>query len=89
MEKRNVDPFPSTDSTQMRAAVLLDDVARDREAEAGPAVATADAGTIDLVEPFEDPLLGAARDADPVIGHGVDYLVVLDADRDLTSPPSG
>src|SRR4051812_11165407 len=63
------------------APVLLDDVARDREAEAGPAAATPDARAIDLVEPFEDPSLRPARDTDSIVGHRRHNLIALDADR--------
>ena len=49
-------------------AVLLDDVAGDRQPEAGPAAGLgAQARTVDLVEALEDPSAGGARDADPVI----------------------
>ena len=61
------------------AAVLLDDVARDREAEAR-AADPRDARPVDLVEPLEDPGLVGLRDADPVVLDGRDQLGV-DAPR--------
>ena len=57
------------------AAVLLDDVPGDRQAETRPAGLAADAGSVDLVEALEDPRLGGPRDADPVVGDGDDDLV--------------
>src|SRR3954470_5280145 len=53
-------------------AVLLDDVARDRQAESRAARPAPEARPVDLVEPLEDPGLGGARDAHPVVGHGHD-----------------
>src|SRR3954464_4213071 len=46
-----------------RAAVQLDDLARDREAKAGAAL-LARAGVVDLLELVEDPLLVLGRDAE-------------------------
>ena len=55
-----VDPDP--------AAVLLDDVAGDREPEPRAAAGLGPQPCpVDLVEPLEDPVLGGARDADAVI----------------------
>ena len=49
------------------AAVLLDDVAGDGQAETGPAALAADPRPVDLVEPLEDARLGRPRDADAVV----------------------
>ena len=64
------------------AAVLLDDVARDRQPEARSAGRTADPRSVDLVEALEDPRLGRARDADAVVLDGDDDLRAGGTDRD-------
>ena len=68
-------PTPSVGLDPDPAAVLLDDVAGDRQPETGPAGLAADPRPVDLVEALEDPGLGGPRDADPVVGDGDDDLV--------------
>ena len=70
------------------AAVLLDDVAGDRQAEAR--AAAPDARPVDLVEPLEDPRLVGLRDADAVVlDRDDDARRPSDAGpRTVTSPPS-
>ena len=67
IENENVLPAPSVEFDPDPAAVLLDDVAGDGQAQAGPAALAADARPVDLVEPLEDARLGRPRDADAVV----------------------
>src|SRR6476661_6127309 len=67
-----LDPYP--------AAVLLHDVARDRQPEARPTAA--DAGPVDLVEPLEDPVPVRLRDPDTVVLDRQEDLVAVATDRD-------
>ena len=73
-----------------RAAVLLDDVAGDGQAEPGPAGLAPDPRPVHLVEALEDPGLGGPRDADAVVGdRGHDASGHRPGPRPSTSPPSG
>src|SRR6476646_9244149 len=71
--ERRPDPLLGFDPDP--AAVLLQDVPRDRQAQAG--AAAPDAGPVDLVEALEDPALVGFRDADPLVGDRDDDLAVV------------
>ena len=62
----NVEPSALLGLHPDPSAVPLDDVARDRQPEAGPAAP--EAGTVGLVEALEDPRPVDLRDPDAVIG---------------------
>ena len=64
-----VEPRPSSESQPDPAAVLLHDVADDRQAQARPAARPPGARPVDLVEALEDPRPVAPRDADAAVRH--------------------
>src|SRR6186997_3167138 len=70
--ERRPDPLLRLDPDP--AAVLLQDVPGDRQAQ--PRAATADPGPVDLVEPLEDPALVALRNADALVRNRHDDLAV-------------
>ncbi len=85
----NVEPRPSSDTTQIRppwASITCRAIARPEARAAAP-----DPGPVDLVEALEDALLRAARDADPVVLDRHDHGRASPAasTRTATSPPSG
>ena len=64
--KKNVEPTPSFDSTQIRPPCCSTTWRAIDEPEARPAAAP-HAGPVDLVEALEDTPIDALRDADPVV----------------------
>ena len=64
--KKKVEPSPGVDSTRIRAAVPLDDLLDDGEADPGAAVLVVG---VEAAEHLEDPVEVLGLDPDPVVRH--------------------